>query len=116
MSEIITDIHFDPFKWMEVENKLRERFGKKLDLHTITYLVGHRELGQNRANFTKEEKQDLMHVGVCALLAQAGYYRLKLTDEEGWPHYEKVPGTPRLDGAMQEMLLKTMIIQYFEQL
>lgn len=116
MSEIMTDIHFDPFKWMEVENKLRERFGKKLDLHTITYLVGHRELGLLKSDFTKEQKQDLMHVGVCALLAQAGIYKFKHRDADGWPHYEKVPGTPRLDGPMQDMLLKTMIIQYFEQL
>jgi len=116
MSEILKDIHFDPFKWMEVENKLRARFGKKPDLHTIVYLVGHRELGQAKAVFTKEEKQDLMHLGVCVLLSQAGFYRFRHVDEDGWPHFEKVPGTPRLDGDMQDMLLKTMIIQYFEKL
>lgn len=116
MSQMELDIHFDPMKWMEVENKLRERFGKKPDLHTITYLIGHRELGLLKSDFTKEQKQDLMHVGVCALLAQAGIYKFKHRDEDGWPHYEKVPGAPRMDAQMQEVLLKTMIIEYFEKL
>lgn len=116
MSDIITDIHFDPAKWREVEQKLLARFNKKPDLHTIVYLIGHRELGQARATFTKEEKQDLMHLGVCTLLSKAGYYRFSHRDEDGWPHYEKVPGTPRLDGDMQDILLKTMIIHYFQTL
>lgn len=116
MSKIELDLHFDPFKWMEVENKLRERFGKKPDLQTIIYLIGHRELGMNKTDFTKEQKQDLMHVGVCALLAQAGIYKFKYKDEDGWPHYDKMPGAPRMEPDMQEVLLKTMIIQYFENL
>jgi hypothetical protein len=116
MSETITDIHFDPLRWLEVEQKLHQRFGKKPDLHTIVYLIGHRELGQPRADFSKEEKQDLMHIGVCTLLSKAGFYRFTERDEEGWPHFEKVPGTPRLDGDMQDILLKTMIIEYFDNL
>lgn len=116
MSDILTDMHFDPFKWMEIENKLREKFGRKPDLHSIVYIIGHRELGQNRTEFTKEQKQDLMHLGVCALLEPAGFYKFSHNDDDGWPHYEKVPGTARLDGEMQDILLKTAIIQYFEKL
>ena len=116
MSDILTDMHFDPFKWMEIEDKLRVRFGRKPDLHSITYIIGHRELGQNRTKFTKEEKQDLMHLGVCVLLEPAGFYKFLHKDEDGWPHYEKIAGTPRMEGDMQNILLKTMIIQYFEKL
>lgn len=113
---MVTEIHLDPEKWSKVELRLQQRFGKIPDLQTITYLIGHRELGMLRSKFTKEEKQELMHVGVCTLLAQAGYYELKRKDEDGWPHYEKIAGTPRLDGNMQDMLLKVMIIEYFENM
>ncbi|MCO5234329.1 MAG: hypothetical protein LC105_00650 [Chitinophagales bacterium] len=113
---MITEIHLDPEKWGQVEVQLQARFGKVPDLQTITYLIGHRELGMLRSKFTKEEKQELMHVGVCTLLSQAGYYELKYKDEEGWPHFDKVAGTPRLDGDMQDMLLKVMIIEYFENM
>lgn len=116
MSEVITDIHFDPTKWKEVEDRLEVRFGQVPDLQTITYLIGHRELGLNVVEFTKEEKQELMHVGVCTLLSQAGYYKFLHKDEDGWPHFEKVPNLPQLAGNMQDMLLKAMIIKYFEKL
>lgn len=116
MSEVITDIHLDPKKWANVEDILEKRFGRVPDLQAITYLIGHRELGQNLYSFTKEEKEELMHVGACTLLAMAGYYKLKHRDEEGWPHYEKVAGVPKLSPVMQDMLLKVMIIEYFENL
>lgn len=116
MSEVITDIHLDPQKWQKVEQQLKERFGKKPDLHTIIYLIGHRELGSAKAQFSKEEKQDLMHVGVCTLLSKAGYYQFIERDAEGWPHFRRIPNTPKLSGDMQDMLLKAMIIDYFENL
>ena len=65
---------FDEIKWENVLNILEKRFGKKPDLQSIIFLIGHRELGQLREKFSKEEKQDLIHVGVCVLMSQAGYY------------------------------------------
>lgn len=103
-------------KWQEVLELLKTRFGKKIDLQGIIFLIGHRELGKAQAKFSKEEKQDLMHIGVCTLLAQAGYYQFVANDKDGWPHFEKVPGTPRLDNEQQEELLKNLIIRYFENL
>jgi hypothetical protein len=116
MSELIQDIHLDPIEWKKVEEKLKQRFGKTPDLHTIVYLIGHRELGLPRTDFSKEEKQDLMHVGVCTLLSKAGYYQFSERDADGWPHFRRVPGMPRLTGDMQDMLLKAMIIEYFKNL
>ena len=112
MSELVVDIE----KWASVEEKLNQRFGKTPDLQTIIFLVGHRELGQNRTTFTKEEKQDLIHVGVCKLLSQVGYYNFVSNDKDGWPHYEPVRGKEKLTGEQQELLLKQQIITYFEHL
>ncbi|MEZ5053409.1 MAG: hypothetical protein R2807_01360 [Chitinophagales bacterium] len=47
---------------------------QKTDIQTITFLIGHRELGKNWVKISKEQKQDLMHIGVCALLSRAQYY------------------------------------------
>src|SRR6201987_6410634 len=71
-------------RWWNLEAKLVERFGKKPDLETILFLIGIQEFGQVREKFTKEQKQDLMHVAVCSLLSQSGYYELEKMDEEGW--------------------------------
>ena len=90
-----------------------DKFGKKPDLQTIIFLVGHRELGKSDTRFTKEQKQDLIHVGVCTLLAQADYYIYIGHDEDKWPHYEYNRDLPKLNTEQQEILLKKMIIQYF---
>src|SRR5689334_23654099 len=74
-------------RWWDLETKLVERFGKKPDMEAILFLIGIQEFGQFREKFTKEQKQDLMHVAVCSLLSQSGYYELERTDEEGWPHF-----------------------------
>ena len=116
MSDLTLEIKYDIEKYEQIRNDLEKRFGKKPDLVTITYLIGHRELGHNRTFFTKGEKEELMHIGVCALLAQKGYYTFTKRDEDGWPFYEKSPDMPKFAPEMQDALLKAMVIEYFEKL
>jgi hypothetical protein len=101
-------------RWWKLEEKLLERFGKKPDLEAILFLIGIQEFGQIRNKFTKEQKQDLMHVAICSLLAQSGFYELEKTDEEGWPHFKQVKQMPELDMIQQENFLKDHILLYFE--
>jgi hypothetical protein len=101
-------------RWWELEAKLAERFGKKPDLETILFLIGIQEFGQIKDKFTKEQKQDLMHVAVCSLLSQSGYYKLSKTDEEGWPHFTQLKPMPEMSTTEQENFLKDHILLYFE--
>jgi len=101
-------------RWWELEAKLVERFGKKPDLETILFLIGIQEFGQLKEKFTKEQKQDLMHVAVCKLLAQSGYYELEKMDEEGWPHFRQLKRMPDMDMFQQENFLKDHILLYFQ--
>lgn len=107
-------IDFDP-RWIEVLRQLKERFGKKPELETILFLVGINELGRVEQKFTKEQKQDLMHVAVCRLLSYAGYYRLAGWDDENWPLWEPVLELPAWSGVEQETAIKKGIIRYFEE-
>ena len=100
-------------RWWNLEAKLVERFGKKPDMEAILFLIGIQEFGQIRGKFTKEQKQDLMHVAVCSLLAQSGYYELEKTDEEGWPHFKQLRSMPQMNTTEQEYFLKDHILLYF---
>ena len=31
-----------------------------------------------------------MHVAVCSLFAQSGYYELEGVDADGWPHFKQL--------------------------
>jgi hypothetical protein len=103
-------------RWWKLEEKLMERFGKKPDMEAILFLIGIQEFGQIRAKFTKEQKQDLIHLAVCSLLSQSGYYELERTDDEGWPHFRQLKALPVMDMIEQEQFLKDHILLYFEQM
>ncbi|RQO29646.1 hypothetical protein DBR32_15420 [Taibaiella sp. KBW10] len=112
----MTDIHNLSQRWSALETMMTERFGKLPDMQALLYLIGINEYtGQTpEAGFSKEQKQDLMHVAVCTLLSKGGYYLPTGIDEEGWPHFKELIPVPEntLDG--QETLLKAYILQYFD--
>ena len=101
-------------RWWDLEARLVERFGKKPDMEAILFLVGVQELGDIRKKFSKEEKQDLMHIAVCSLFRQSGYYELERVDEGGWPHFRQLKALPVMGLVEQENFLKDHILLYFE--
>jgi len=101
-------------RWWNLEVRLVERFGKRPDMETILFLIGVQEFGDIRKKFTKEEKQDLMHIAVCTLFAQSGYYRLEGVDEQGWPHFVQLKALPVMGLVEQENFLKDHVLLYFD--
>jgi len=103
-------------KWKALEQFLTERFGKTPDLQSILYLIGVNEF-QGRIpkyKFSKQEKQDLMHVGTCKLLEQYGYYAFTHYDDDGWPHFDKKMDMHSMSLGEQENLLKIAALNYFD--
>jgi hypothetical protein len=102
-------------RWWKLEEKLMERFEKKPDMESILFLIGVQELGDIKAKFSKEQKQDLMHIAVCSLLSVSGYYELEGVDADGWPHYQQLKALPVMDLIAQENFMKDHVLLYFEE-
>jgi hypothetical protein len=104
------------FNWLHLRNALKDRLGLENlpDLNVVLLLIGVQELGFNPLEMTKEVKQDLMHIGVCCLLAQKDIYALDSIDEEGWPHYRQIEKLEAQGEKAQELLLVECAIKYFE--
>ncbi len=101
--------------WQQLLAKIGRTLGKKPgDLNAVLFLIGVQELGKGPKNFSKEEKQDLMHIAICKLMSLSGYYELEGLDENGWPHWKLVRKLPHFDLLEQEKLLKMQAIEYFE--
>jgi hypothetical protein len=81
----------------------------------MLFLIGVQEFGDIREKFTKEQKQDLMHVAVCNLLSESGYYELEKVDEDGWPHFKQLKPLPSLSMIEQENFIKDYVLLYFEK-
>lgn len=103
------------FAWLEVRTRLKDSLGRDTlpDMNAILFLIGIQELGRVKSTYSKEEKQDLMHIAVCHLLSLEGYYTFTGRDADGWPHYEQVRVHDTTGLKTQEQWLKRLIIQYF---
>lgn len=103
-------------KWHKLLQMISDRIGKApKDLNGVLFLIGVQELGQGAKFFSKEEKQDLMHIAICKVLSFSGYYELEGVDAQGWPHWRLLKKLPRFDLLEQEKLLKMHVIEYFER-
>lgn len=103
-------------RWGKLLEGLREIFGKKpADLNAVLFIIGVQELGKGPRHFSKEEKQDLMHIATCKVLSLSGFYMLDFIDQDGWPHWKLIKSLPHLNATEQEKLLKIHVLEYFEE-
>lgn len=102
-------------RWEQLVEKLSNQFsqGEDLDLDAIIYLIGVQELGKFSTTYKKDEKINLMHIGICRLLEPYGYYEFEYFDNEGWPHYIVKEELPPLKAGEQSVLMKEAIVNYF---
>lgn len=99
--------------WLTIIERLKKLFGKIPDLNALLFLIGVQELGKGAVTYSKEQKQDLMHVGLCTILIPSGYYQLSGVDAEGWPIFEALKTVPKFSLSEQEFFIKTHIKEYF---
>ncbi len=104
------------FEWVQLRHRLKERFNRDAlpDLNAVLFLIGIQELGFVKNAFTKEEKQDLMHIAVCRLLSDEGYYEFIGRDADGWPHWRAIRPFSTKGLEDQEQFLIAKIIAYFK--
>lgn len=101
--------------WDELLDQLELLVGKRpADLNAVLFLIGIQELGKGPKRFSKEAKQDLMHIAVCRVLSQSGYYIFEGYDKDGWPQWTLAKPIPHTDLLTQENYLKEHIISYFQ--
>jgi hypothetical protein len=104
------------YEWLRVRHLVKDSMKRDTlpDLNAILFLIGVQELGRWKNQFTKEEKQDLMHIAVCRLLSYDGFYEFRGRDADGWPHWDAVRPYKVKGVKEQEEFLKIKVIQYFK--
>lgn len=101
--------------WEALLDQLQKLVGKRpSDLNAVLFLIGVQELGVGPKRFSKEAKQDLMHIAVCQVLSQPGYYTFEGYDKDGWPQWILAKPIPHGDLLAQENFLKQHVIDYFK--
>ncbi|GAA4134202.1 hypothetical protein ACP6L2_08335 [Sphingobacterium lactis] len=102
-------------KWKDLQAVISENFDTDIpDIKVMLFLIGVQELGKGPGEFSKREKEELMHIATCRLFSSLGFYELEGADEQGWPHWKLVKAIPNYTLMEQEMIMKSLIIDYFE--
>ncbi len=103
-------------KWKALQERIAADFDSEMpDVKVMLFLIGVQELGQGPGKFSKRQKEELMHIANCKLFSMMGFYELEGLDQDGWPHWKLVQTIPNYTVLEQEMLLKSLIIDYFEE-
>ena len=103
-------------KWAALQERIAHDFdNQKPDIKVILFLIGVQELGQGPRKFSKRQKEELMHIANCKLFSKMGFYELEGLDQDGWPHWKMIKTVPNYTLLEQEMLIKSLIIDYFDE-
>lgn len=102
-------------EWEKLLTLLSNKFDADLDLQGVLFLIGVQELGKGNQKFSKEQKQDLMHIATCRVLSIYGFYELEGLDKDDWPHWKLKTKFPPLSLKEQDLLLKQSVIEYFRE-
>jgi hypothetical protein len=104
-------------KWKILQTKIAKEFDSDVpDLKVILFLIGVQELGKGPGKYSKRQKEELMHIATCRLLSEMGFYELEGLDQDGWPHWKLVKPVPAFAMMEQELLLKSLAVNYFEEI
>jgi hypothetical protein len=104
-------------KWVVLQDRLAVDFDtERPDIKVMLFLIGVQELGKGPKKFSKRQKEELMHIANCRLFSEMGFYELEGLDQDGWPHWKLIKPIPNYTLLEQEMLIKSLIISYFEEL
>lgn len=107
------DLEFEK-KWQAVLQNVKNLTEETPDIQAILFLIGVQELGGKHQKFSKNQKLDVMHVAICTLLSQYGYYEYEGNDADGWPHFKATEKLPHLKPMQQNLLMRQAIVEYFD--
>ena len=104
-------------KWLALQEQIAKDFDTDIpDIKVMLFLIGVQELGKGPKKFSKRQKEELMHIANCRLFSELGFYELEGLDQDGWPHWKLVKTIPAYTLLEQEMVLKSLMVTYFENL
>jgi hypothetical protein len=105
------------FKWSQLQERISKDFdSEKPDMKVMLFLIGVQELGKGPQKFSKRQKEELMHIATCRLFSEMGFYELEGLDQDGWPHWKLIKTIPNYTLPEQELLMKSLVVNYFENM
>lgn len=94
-----------------IEFQFIRKFKRKPTLEAILLLIGFQECPNSDLKRDKEEKVDLINLGVLIVLEKLGFFVRTKGKDTDWPQFEPTNQTSEED---KEVLIKRGIVIYFK--
>jgi hypothetical protein len=93
-----------------IEFQFIKRFKKKPTMEGILLLIGFQECPESKLTRDKEEKLDLINLGMLVVLEKMGYFK-RVKSETTWPAFEP---TEQKSEENKETIVRRGIVEYFK--
>lgn len=105
---------FDKKNWAIFKEEFKTNYKQHPSTLSALFVIGLEQLQNLNINtLSKEEKQDVIHVGLCTLLEQEGIYTREEIDQDGWPHFKPTNKAEIINIEKQENYIRKLILTYF---
>ncbi len=81
-------------------------------MEAILLMIGYQESPEVKNSQNKEEKLDLINLGVLTVLERQGFFK-KMPSETRWPVFEP---TDKKSEEDRELIIKRGIVEYFSEM
>jgi hypothetical protein len=98
-------------EYKKLEYAFIKRFGKKPAPEAMLLLIGYQESPLVKHSQSKEEKLDLINLGLLTVLSLLGFFRRR-NGENGWPAFD--PLNKIADGDREQLIRKGMVLYFRE--
>lgn len=99
-------------EWEKVVKLFSNNAKGPISMEGILLLIGIQESSIFKDIYSKEEKIDLIHIGMCNILLKDKYYEFSHHDEEQWIHYKNIKPLPEMNTEEENLFIKEKIIAY----
>ena len=100
--------------WQEMIQSFKLDYDETPQVDAVLFVIGLQELNMPFERLTKDQKLDVIHIGLCAVFTPLGYYEPIGRDQDGWIHFKSIKKFPKLTSKEQEEVIKEAVIDYYK--
>lgn len=104
---------FNRVGWARLKEEFKSNYGDYPSVISLLFIIGMEHAPVLGDDLSKEQKQEVIHVGLCSLLEKEGLYSFSHHDDDGWPHYTSTDKSQTINVEKQENYIKQLLINYF---
>ena len=101
-------------QWDEFLLKTGKYFNVLPNDEFLLFMIGIQESGKGFDSFSKQEKTDLISLGICKVLELGGYMQQSGHDSEGWPLFISIKPHQPMPPMQYQKLMRQGIMDYFQ--